>query len=825
MALRLTKTSLPASPGAAETEASQKYNAENQLVLSFVSRAANHIARNDLPAYLQLFTEAGELTNPQRAYQVRKLLLERGLGSLQTVNQKRATALLLVMARGAITALEAEPAEPVLLNYAGVIMYELWALDGAKALFSAAKRLDPELPHLDRNLREIGNRARSGQHRKLVFHPVLTELSKRARRVADRAKPAEDMRLSLVMIVRDEEEMLPRTLEAIKPAVDEIIIVDTGSTDSTIEIAKSFGATVIEREWTGSFSEARNASLEAATGDWWIYLDADEVLVSEDVDKLRALTGQTWREAFFLHETNFTGDEGTGISVVHSALRMFRNRPNYRFSGRLHEQIAYHLPAYLPERMAQSSVRVNHYGYLGVVRESKDKARRNLDLLLAQQRETPAHALNPFFHYNLGSEYFASGDVAKAVDEFEIAIRKIEAEGTFWHEYVPSLIVRSVKSLRAAGRQEEALARAAEGLEHFPGFTDLVYEQGMASIALERPEQACEYLEHAIEMGDAPSRFTATVGAGTRVAGLVHRAPPRAHRDDLSLHDRVAAVGHGPRDRRRPGREGRPQAAIRGSLHARDRALRAGPCGPRRGTVPQGHREAATRLGRARGTGRVAYVPAALRRGGGRGGAGFRGRRGSGRGRPQRAVRPAADARSSGCRGGIGSRRARRPARRRARAVRQLARTPARRDRTGTAGCGPLTTRADVGVAAARPGLRELRVIAAAARAHSDRRARASRVARTDVHAARLPALGRSRVDDGLREAARCAGAGWPRERRAGQRPGSSGGHLRKPGTGARCGERNGQQAAADRWSEHGSATGSGRGMRRSIKFAESLTD
>ena len=237
---------------------------------------------------------------------------------------------------------------------------------------------------------------------------MLTELTKRARRVCGKAKPAQDMRLSLCMIVRDEEEMLPRTLEAISPAVDEIIIVDTGSTDATIEIAKSFGATVIEREWTGSFSDARNASLDAATGDWFLYLDADEVLVSDDVDRLRALLGQTWREAFFMHETNFTGDEGTGVSVVHSALRLFRNRPNYRFSGRLHEQIAFHLPAYLPERITQSPVRINHYGYLGVVRESKDKARRNLDLLLAQQRETPAHALGGFFHYNLGSEYFAN---------------------------------------------------------------------------------------------------------------------------------------------------------------------------------------------------------------------------------------------------------------------------------------------------------------------------------------------------------------------------------------------------------------------------------
>lgn len=522
MALRLTKTSLPASPSISDAEAAQtSYHAENQIVQTLVSRAARLIASNDLPAYLQLFSEASELENPQRAYQAHKLLIERGLASLQSVNEKRATEILLATARGAITVLEADPAQPVMLNYAGVIMYELWALDAAKILFQAAKRLDPELPHLDLNLREIANRGRSGKHRKLAFHPVIAELSKRARRIGDRAKPAEGMRLSLVMIVRDEEEMLPRTLEAIKPAVDEMIIVDTGSTDATIEIAKSFGATVIEREWTGSFSDARNASLEAATGDWFLYLDADEVLVSEDVDKLKGLLGQTWREAFFLHETNFTGAEGTGVSVVHSALRLFRNRPNYRFSGRLHEQIAYHLPAYLPERLSQSSVRVNHYGYLGVVRESKDKARRNLELLLAQQRETPANQLNAFFHYNLGSEYFAAGDVKKAADEYEVALRQVEVEDSYWHEYVPSLVLRSVKSLRAAGSNEQALKRADNGLQHFPGFTDLVYEQGMACIALERPVDAATYLERAIEMGDAPSKYTATIGAGTFMPRII----------------------------------------------------------------------------------------------------------------------------------------------------------------------------------------------------------------------------------------------------------------------------------------------------------------
>ena len=150
------------------------------------------------------------------------------------------------------------------------------------------------------------------------------------------------------MIVRDEEEMLPRCLAAVRDAVDEIIVVDTGSTDRTIEIARSFGAKVIEREWTGSFADARNASFDAATGDWVMFLDADEVLVADDAQRLREILGRTWREAFYLVETNFTGELGDGTAVTHNAMRVFRNRPEYRFEGRIHEQIAHNLPSGRP---------------------------------------------------------------------------------------------------------------------------------------------------------------------------------------------------------------------------------------------------------------------------------------------------------------------------------------------------------------------------------------------------------------------------------------------------------------------------------------------
>src|SRR5207248_6819228 len=245
--------------------------------------------------------------------------------------------------------------------------------------------LDPELEHVDRNIEEIGRRRRSNAS----FVPrmpknlemELPAVGARAEKCASRARPAEGLKLSLCMIVKDEEEMLPRCLDAVADAVDEIVVVDTGSSDRTVEIAEGFGAKVIHREWTGDFAEARNASFDAATGDWILYLDADEVLVEEDAAKLRAVTGRVWREAHFLVETNFTGDAGDGTATTHSALRIFRNRPEYRFEGRIHEQIAHTLPAFNAERLEYTNVRIEHYGYLGAVRSSKEKSRRNIELL------------------------------------------------------------------------------------------------------------------------------------------------------------------------------------------------------------------------------------------------------------------------------------------------------------------------------------------------------------------------------------------------------------------------------------------------------------
>jgi len=502
------------------------------LVFEEPPRAQQLLTAEDLGGYRRLFEWIESIEDPHRRYWAGVSLIEQGLAASASAPAARLPALFVTLAAGTLELLEREPSEPKLLGHAGTILYELWSVDAAEAMFAAARRLDPHLEDVECNLEALAARRRQMRSSRggAPLRAALPELSSRALEIAARAQPAEGLRLSLCMIVRDEEQMLPRCLAAVAAAVDEIVIVDTGSTDATIEIARSFGARVIEREWTGSFAEARNVSFDAARGDWLMYLDADELLVREDAALLCSLTGRTWREAFYMSETHHTGDLEVGTAVRHDALRIFRNRPEYRFEGRLHEQIAHRLPGYLPERIEATSVRVEHHGYVGAVRDAREKSRRNIDLLRLQQAESHP---TPFLHYNLGCEYAAAGDRAAALVEFERSWELIEAASNRdGYLFAPALLSRLVKALRVCGRPQEALARAERGLERFPAFTDLVLEQALAAIALGQDDRAIELCERCIEMGDAPRRYTATVGCGSYLP-RVHLAELRRARGEL----------------------------------------------------------------------------------------------------------------------------------------------------------------------------------------------------------------------------------------------------------------------------------------------------
>ncbi|MBX5441428.1 MAG: glycosyltransferase [Solirubrobacteraceae bacterium] len=513
MALRLTdpasstaSSAAPAAPQAAPA-------------IALRARAQRLLADGDVAGYRRLFAEAAAVEDIHRRYEARVRLLEAGMAATGTSPNVIAPVFLAV-ADAAVTMLEEEPREPVILNTAGVALYELGELTAAERLFKAAERLDPNLPHLDGNLKELARRRSAGLEGRVPLPATvsvqLKGLRDRAKRVAGRARPAEGMTLSLCMIVKDEEAMLGRCLDAIADWVDEIIVVDTGSTDRTVEIARARGARVLHHEWTGDFSAARNASFEAATGDWIIYLDADEVLVEGDGPRLRELTGRVWREAFFLTETNLTGRIEDGTSVTHNALRVIRNRPEYRFEGRIHEQIAHAMPGYLAERFESTSVRIDHYGYLGEVREAKDKSRRNLELL---ERQVADGVDTPFLHFNLGSEYQALDENERALEAFERAWEMVRDDPLKTsYGFLPSLCARLVKATRLCGRLDETLRRGDETLAFLPRFTDILFEQALAAQAKGDEEHAAQLLEQCLEWGDAPSVYTATRGCGTFLA-------------------------------------------------------------------------------------------------------------------------------------------------------------------------------------------------------------------------------------------------------------------------------------------------------------------
>ena len=401
--------------------------------------------------------------------------------------------------------LDRRPAEPVLLNYLGVALFGLNEAALAVKVLQAAQHLDPNLENLAGNLQAAKVRLK---------RPVAITLPPRERQavnamrsflkdVARRSVTAADkVSISLCMIVKDEEEMLPDCLASCAAGVDEMIIVDTGSSDRTIEIAESFGATVLHFGWNGSFSDARNHGIDRATGTHILWMDADERLEAEDATLLRALAAQPYREAHWLVETNFTGQEEVGTAANHLALRLWRHRPPYRFSGAIHEQIRVSMPIDLPERFAISTLRIRHYGYLKSRIEERNKHERNLTLLLAELERTPHNA---FTHFNLGTEYVAMDDIAKAHEHLEESYRLIQREQG-WQEiaYTSLLATRLIGVRRRVGDIAGADQLAAELLQVYPTFTDLVFERALAARERGDLQGAQELFERCLAMGDAP---------------------------------------------------------------------------------------------------------------------------------------------------------------------------------------------------------------------------------------------------------------------------------------------------------------------------------
>jgi tetratricopeptide (TPR) repeat protein len=230
--------------------------------------------------------------------------------------------------------------------------------------------------------------------------------------------PSKRPTLALCMIVKNEEANLARCLESVKGVVDEIIVVDTGSTDRTVEIARQYGARVFMREWDDDFAAARNVSLSHACSDWILVLDADEALAPEDRTRLMKLLRADGPTAYLLNIHSPVDDRRTSHAVINAFPRLFRRHPDIRFEGRIHEQLSPSI-ARLGGTVSPSEIRVDHRGYHGRWADLPAKRQRNIGLLKKQLVEHPDDALA---HFHLAQVYGLEGKVDEAIAAFRAAL-------------------------------------------------------------------------------------------------------------------------------------------------------------------------------------------------------------------------------------------------------------------------------------------------------------------------------------------------------------------------------------------------------------------
>ncbi len=309
-------------------------------------------------------------------------------------------------------------------------------------------------------------------------------------------------RISLCMIVRDEAQLLPGCLESVRGAVDEIVAVDTGSSDATPEIVRAHGGLLLRHAWREDFSAARNVSLDAATGDWILWMDADERLRPEEHGRLRRLIERSAAvDAYFVP---IRSETPTGAQVTR-AHRLFRNHKGIRFSGRIHEQVS---PSFARARAREgpsADFTIDHLGYNFSADKLRSKYERNLRLLEAVKRRNPRDA---YVRFCLAQAQMLLGRSAEAEKEIRAALGQAPSE---------PISKRLPDDIRAAafnnlaqcaldrGAPEEALQRCAESLAICPKQVTAQLMAYRAHRQLGRSEPALQALTAADRLLDQPA--------------------------------------------------------------------------------------------------------------------------------------------------------------------------------------------------------------------------------------------------------------------------------------------------------------------------------
>lgn len=304
--------------------------------------------------------------------------------------------------------------------------------------------------------------------------------------------------LGVVMIVKDEEKNLGNILGDVKDIADEIVVVDTGSQDKTVDIAKSYGAKMGFFKWCDDFSAARNRSIELADSDYLLWIDADDRILGEDRERLSAFKKTLRPEKDMAYLLKITNDSMDDTETISYQARIFPNRDDIRFEGRIHEQI---LPVLERKgiKIDTEDIVIRHTGYHSP-EEILEKARRNLDILLDELRDgkdTPAQ------YFFIATSYFALHDYEKCL-EYIVAARK-KAKDESWYKYSYSLAADCYLKLK---KTDDAIDELKRGTKRYKESGLMHYYLGITSIQGGRYNEAIKALEKTASLGIEIETYT-----------------------------------------------------------------------------------------------------------------------------------------------------------------------------------------------------------------------------------------------------------------------------------------------------------------------------
>lgn len=310
-----------------------------------------------------------------------------------------------------------------------------------------------------------------------------------------------EARISQCMIVKNEEEVIRRALSWGKEIVSEQIVVDTGSTDRTVEIAEQMGAKVYHFQWVDDFAAAKNFAIDQAQYEWIAFLDADEYFPPEDAKKLLYYVKE-------LQNTEFQGilagranvDNEGNVVAVNTECRVFRNSPIIRYKRRIHEYLMTTDESFMHMADAVEELTMYHTGYGET--EFDKKAGRNLKLIKKELEDDPASY--QMWGY-LGQEYQSQENWEEARHAFQKAMELMPEKDKGVYDVPTSLaalrLIETLVHLQGRGSDETELLEAYRyATENWPEEADYDYALGLYFPAHGNFEAGEKHLRRALDL-------------------------------------------------------------------------------------------------------------------------------------------------------------------------------------------------------------------------------------------------------------------------------------------------------------------------------------